>query len=234
MYKESLLKLAYGNVKGSEKKASFDWGAVKKWLGDAKAWYSSQGTGTRALIGAGGGALAGTGLASLLGGNKVTGALLGGTAGGVAGAMDWNRALGITSRDKRIQELNKRLNFSKEVNKAHEDTIDKLNDEIYYALQNITDREGTIIDRENEIKDLTSKLEDSNSIIEERDENLNAAKQINEMLRKRNSALSGDVRDLDDLSVYKRKVQDSANRIFYDKYLAPNGGHFKIIPKDGK
>ena len=103
-----MLKLARGNAKGIEKKA-FDWGSVNKWLEDAKGWYRSQGRGTRALIGAGGGALAGTGLASILGGNKVTGALLGGTAGGVAGAIDWKDVLGITDRDKRIRSISERL-----------------------------------------------------------------------------------------------------------------------------
>ena len=74
-------------------KNAFDWGSVNKWLGDAKEWYNGQDAGTRALIGAGGGALAGAGLASLLGGSNGTGALLGGIAGGVAGTIDWNKVL---------------------------------------------------------------------------------------------------------------------------------------------
>ena len=59
------------------------WGKLKTWLDQAKNWYGKQDAGTKALVGAGGGALLGGTLGSIFGGGKgfATGALIGGLGG---------------------------------------------------------------------------------------------------------------------------------------------------------
>ena len=65
------------------------WGKLKTWLDQAKNWYGKQDAGTKALVGAGGGALLGGTLGSIFGGGKgfATGALIGGLGGAAANPL---------------------------------------------------------------------------------------------------------------------------------------------------
>lgn len=94
-----------------EKKAEGEGGyldKIKDLLGQANNWYNEQSEGVKGLIGAGAGALAGTGIGAALAGRKGirSGAVLGALGGGYA-AVDWKalaKALGDLGEQAKARE----------------------------------------------------------------------------------------------------------------------------------
>ena len=86
--------------KPAEKKAAFDWDAIKQKLTEAKQWYEGQNPETRALIGAGVG-LGGGALLGKLMGRTGTGAVAGAVAGAGAGAY-WKELKKVIEATKPI------------------------------------------------------------------------------------------------------------------------------------
>lgn len=87
------------NKKKSEKKAEdgqyglggVNWGNITNWLSEQKKkYYDNADDATKALIGAGGGALGGALLSKIVGGSGMGGAALGALAGG-ASSVDWKK-----------------------------------------------------------------------------------------------------------------------------------------------
>lgn len=82
------------------------WGSLRQWLDQAKTWYGKQDAGTKALIGAGSGALLGGALGGIVGGGR--GLAAGGLVGGLSGAAmlaDWNKLLGKEKKDLSPEEI---------------------------------------------------------------------------------------------------------------------------------